>query len=129
MTAKYEFSLDHARHLLRITMRGYWTIEDLHAFVGERRVVLTKAGWTAGNHVCLIDLRDYAVQSKEFHTEAHKVASDPRNKLARLAILHSSVLVKMQGDRTIPDDNRRFFDVEAEAIAWLMGASNNAAAA
>ena len=57
MSDKFTFTIDHARGLVRIGMRGFYTLKDVTAFFDARRRAHAELGLPPNAHLTLNDLR------------------------------------------------------------------------
>ncbi len=122
MSDRYEIAIDPERKLVRVAMRGHWSLgtvrvykQDILAAVGKLR----SAGCAAGEIVALVDIRDGGAQSQEVIAAYKDDLAGPDLVPRRLATLVSSALFRRQVER-IAIPNQRFFTDGTEALAWLM---------
>ncbi|QBM76582.1 hypothetical protein E2E30_12975 [Sphingomonas sp. AAP5] len=117
----FDINTDAARNLLRVTMRGHWTLDTVEAY---KKAVLSAvsgmlaAGCRRGDVLAFVDARDLSAQSQDAVAD-YKASMDRDGLLPRrLATLVSSALFKRQVER-IAIPNQRLFSDEASALAWL----------
>ncbi len=117
----------HPEHcLLRITMRGFWTVATIDEYRRAVRAAgarLLAAGCASGSIVALVDVRDGGVQQQEVVAAYRERMGGDELAPHRLATLVSSALLKRQVER-IALANQRLFTDEAEAMAWLLDPSD-----
>ena len=122
-TEPFQIAIDPKKRLIRITLRGHWTVQMVEAYrqaVIEAGTKMATLGCPVDEILALVDARAGGPQSQEVvaawrdRIEAHGLAA-PR----RLASVVSSALLKRQVER-IAVPNQRLFTEEAEALAWLL---------
>ncbi len=122
MTDPFTISIDPARNLVRVVMRGHWTLGTIDAYEQALMVAgaaMRDAGVRREDFLALVDARDGGPQSQEVVTQYRERLGRKEMLPRRLATLVSSALLKRQVDR-IAIPNQRLFTDEAEAIAWLL---------
>lgn len=110
------------RKLLEIEYRGYWDAATLQRYDAELRrklSALRSCGCAHGEHVTILDMRSFPVQSQEMLAGLGAMTINPVFRSRRVAVVLSSALGKMQAKRTAPDYG--MFDDREEAAAWLHG--------
>jgi hypothetical protein len=117
----FEVTADPKRQLLRIVMRGFWDAETITAYSAAMRRTMGDLQRTAGCRRILIDMVDFAIQSKEVAAghAAYLRAVRDRSE-ARVALVMQSALSRLQAARVASDTGHSTFATEAEALAWLM---------
>jgi hypothetical protein len=128
MSAKFTFAVDHAHGLVRISMTGFYTEEDLVAFCAARRDAHAELGTAPNMHLTLNDLRGMKIQGREIVQAFQDMLSDPAYRSRKLAFVTDANLVRSQLMRSIAGrEDARCFASIAEAEDWLL--SNDAAIA
>lgn len=122
MTDCFTFTLDRARGLVRISMRGFYGLEDVAAFFDARRKALAELGLPPNAHVTLNDLRGMRVQQQEVIQAFQKGLAVPEEKARRLAIIVDAAMARGQANRAINSEDTRYFTDLASAEAWLFEA-------
>lgn len=112
--------------MLRIRLRGFWTIETMAAYmkdVGKAMGHLRAAGRL--RHV-LINMIDYPIQSKPI-AEAHaaNLVNAARTGNLRVALVLQSELSKLQAARVASATGHRTFATEKAALEWLLHDRSN----
>ena len=118
-TDTYELSVDRARRLLRITMKGFISVEAFDAFEGQFRKTMDRLGWEPGTYVCLVDNRHRDIISQDMVQRIQRFAKGTIQP-ARLAVLSGSALAALQSKRIDPQN--QVFTIESEAMDWLSDA-------
>ena len=121
MTEKFSFQIDHLRGLVRITMKGLFTPDDVADFVRERRRVHRDLGCGPNMHLTLNDVRGMKIQSQEVVTAFREMLGDPDQRSRRLAFVASRTLARGQLIRALSSRREaRCFEDVASAEAWLL---------
>ena len=121
----FTIATDAGRCLLRIAMRGSWTIDTVE---GYRRAVLRAAegmiaaGCAQDGILALVDARQGDVMQQDVVAAYRDRLSSDNLAPRRLATLVSSSLLKRQVER-IAVPNQRLFTDESDAMAWLFEGS------
>ncbi|UVO50460.1 hypothetical protein M0208_07995 [Sphingomonas sp. SUN019] len=116
----YSIAFDRPNGLMRIAVRGLWTMQTVAAFIGEGLAATAAAHRTHPIYDTLVDARDFPVQAAQVTdglAEIFRVGME--SNAGRTAIVSQSHLGKMQGDRLNPNPRQKIFLAEADAIAWL----------
>ena len=125
---RFDITTDVSRCLLRVTMRGLWSLETVEEY---RRAALaaaarmTSSGCASGSILALVDARDGSAQQQDVIAAYRDRMSGGDLVPGRLATLVSSMLFKRQVER-IGLPNQRLFTDEAEALDWLLTPSESA---
>ena len=119
MSDKFSFSLDRDRGLVRISMHGFYRIEDVDAFFDARRQAHAALGLPRNAHMTLNDLRGMKVQQQEVIQAFQKGLAAPAEKARKLAIVVDAAMAKAQANRAINSDDTRYFTDLQAAEAWL----------
>ena len=106
--------------LLRIAMRGFWTIETFHDYVRDCGAAIQEFVARHGRFDTLGDCNHFPIQGPEVSAgfERLKEMSDktPQN---RIAIVTASALSRIQAERLVGNPHSRIFATEAAALEWL----------
>lgn len=119
MSDKFTFSLDRDRGLVRISMHGFYGLEDVDAFFEARRKAHAELGLPRNAHMTLNDLRGMNIQQQEVIQAFQKGLAAPAEKARKLAIVVDAAMAKAQANRAIASDDTRYFTDLAAAEAWL----------
>ena len=122
MNAHFSFKVDPARDLVRITMAGLFTLEDIAAFAEARREAHAKLGCRPNQHVTLNDLRALKIQPQEVVTAFREMLAEPYYRSRRLAFVVGPTLARNQLGRAVAERDARYFDDPVTAEAWLLRA-------
>ena len=122
MADPFTITTDPARNLIRVVMRGYWTLGTIDAYeqaLVAAGIAMRAAGCRREDFLALVDARDGGPQSQDVVSQYRDRLGREERLPRRLATLVSSALLKRQVDR-IAIPNQRMFTDEAEALAWLL---------
>ena len=112
MNEKFQFEIDRARGLVRITMSGFYEPEDVAAFVEARKKAHEKLGLPPHAHMTLNDLRGMKVQSQDTVRAFQAILTAPEYRSRKLAFVVDRNLAAMQLERTlVARDAQMFTDV------------------
>lgn len=120
MTARYTILVEPTRDLVRITMSGFFTPDDVARFMGDRDVAHARLRCAPNQHVTINDLRGMKIQSQESVAAFNALLSSPRHRSRRLAFVIGTTLARMQLLRVVGNRSVRFFDDPRTAEAWVM---------
>ncbi len=120
MSADFSIDVDPARDLVRIRMGGFFTPEDIAAFLAARTEAHRKLACGRNQHLTINDIRDMKIQSQEI-VEAFRsmLSASDAYRSRRLAFVVASTLARGQVGRALAGRNARCFEDIAEAEAWL----------
>jgi hypothetical protein len=120
--SEFEFSLDRDRRLLTVAIRGFWDVQIYRAYDARLRVELAGLKRLPAPRACLVDARDFAIQSMEIAnlmregvTERLALYPERTVRLVARAISHA------QAARMINHAGHRVFDDIGPAMDWLLG--------
>ncbi len=106
--------------LLRVVMRGFWTMETFNAYMRACGAEIEKLVARHGRFDTLGDCNDFPIQGPEVAAafEQLKAMSDktPQN---RIAIVSGSALSRLQAERLVGNPHSKIFPTETAALAWL----------
>ena len=119
MSDKFTFTLDRDRGLVRISMHGFYDLEDVEAFFEARRRAHAELGLPRNQHLTLNDLRGMNIQSQDVIQAFQKGLAVPEEKARRLAIVIDAALARGQANRAIDSPDTCYFTDVESAEAWL----------
>lgn len=128
MSDKFTFTLERERGLVRISMHGFYGLEDVEAFFEARRKAHVELGLPRNTHVTLNDLRGMKVQQQDVIQAFQRGLAAPEEKARRLAIVVDAAMARAQANRAIASDDTRYFTDVETAEAWLFAEERSAAA-
>lgn len=102
-------------------MSGFFTPEDIAAFVVERRRAHARLACGPNEHLTLNDLRRMKIQPRESVDSFGEMLAAPEFRSRRLAFVVAPTLAQMQLLRALAGRHARFFEDPVAAEAWLIG--------
>lgn len=121
MSATFSIDAEPERDLVRITMAGLFTPEDIEGFYKARDVAHAKLTCARNAHLTINDLRGMKIQPQESVAAFQQMLGAPEYRSRRLAFVIGQTLARGQLQRALagrgPDT--RCFDSVAEGEAWL----------
>jgi len=118
--SEFEFNLDRDQRLLTVTIHGFWDVPIYRAYDARLRVELAGLKRLPAPRACLVDARDFAIQSMEVAnlmregvTERLALYPERTVRLVARAISHA------QAARMINHPGHRVFDDLEPAMDWL----------
>ena len=127
MSAEYSITVDPDRDLVRIRMAGFFTPEDIAAFVRARNAAHAQLTCAPNAHVTLNDIRDMKIQPQQSVDGFRAILADPLYRSRKLAFIVSPTLARTQVMRALDRREAQCFEDSWRAEAWLF--ARDAAAA
>jgi len=119
MSAKFHFTVDPARDLVRIVMSGFYTTADIEAFLAARAAAHKQLACPANEHLTLNDARGMKIQSQQSVVAFQRMLADPAYRSRRLAFVVDQTLALFQLERALANRDARCFTALDQAEAWL----------
>ncbi len=129
MDANFEFSVDVPRNLVRITLGGFFSRDDISAFLAARERAHARLQCGPNEHYTLTDIREMKIQAQDIVSAWGDVLANPRFQSRRLAFVQASSLARIQLRRAAGNRFVRYFDSVSEAEQWLLNGDTEDAAA
>lgn len=128
MSADFTIDVEPEHDLVRIRMSGFFTSEDINAFLAAR--ASAHAGLTCGpnQHLTLNDLRGMKIQAQDSVETFRTMLADPAYRSRRLAFVMGKTLARTQLNRALDRRYARCFEDVPTAEAWLFADRDRAAA-
>lgn len=120
MGAEFSFHVDPSRDFVRIRMAGFFTAEDIEAFLAARAEAHSRLTCAPNAHVTLNDLTDMKIQSQEAVDLFRALLAQTRYRSRRLAFVMAPTLARTQLSRALDKRDARCFDDAWAAEAWLL---------
>ncbi len=121
MSAKFSIHADHACGLIRITMAGLVTLDDVASFYAERARAHEELGLPKNMHLTLNDVRDLKILPQPTLAAFVEMLADPEYHSRKLAFVVAPTLVRGQVARAIGErPNARCFTEMVDAEEWLL---------
>ena len=121
MDPAFAIAVDPRRSLLRITLSGFFQLEDVARFAERKRFAHAELRCPPNRHVTLADVSACKIQPQTVVGAFAGLIGDPRYRARRIAFVTGSSLASMQVRRLINGaaDMRLYADPEL-AEAWLL---------
>jgi hypothetical protein len=119
MKPSYEITIDPPRGLLRITVSGFLSFDDLTGILVEKERALARLGLRPNRHLTLCDFSSCKLQSQDVVQLCRAAIADPRYMARRIVFVIGSSLARMQLRRMLERDDAKFFETMEAAEAWL----------
>lgn len=120
MSATFSIHAEPDRDLVRITMSGLFTPQDIADFYKARETAHARLTCGPNQHLTITDLREMKIQPQESVAGFQQLLGAPQYHSRRLAFVIGRTLARSQLQRALtgrPDT--RCFDSVEEAEAWL----------
>jgi len=127
MSGEFSFNVEPERDLVRIRMGGFFTPEDIEAFLAARTEAHRQLRCGPNQHLTLNDLRDMKIQAQEIVDSFRAMLAAPEYRSRRLAFVIGPTLARTQLSRALDWRVARCFDDPWSAEAWLFSESRYAA--
>lgn len=119
MAGEFSFEIDRAAKLVRIRMRGLFTLDDIDAFLKARQAAHAQLGCAPNDHMTLNDVREMSIQLQEVVGAFQQMLSAPEYRSRRLAFVAAPTLARSQLMRALASREARCFEDMASAERWL----------
>ena len=123
MTASHHVTAEPHRHLLRVTLGGFFGPHDLAALDMDRRAAHAALRCGPNEHVTLVDVRDLKIQAQDMVLAFRAMITAPATRPRRLAFVVGGSMVRMQIRRLVTSADIGCFGDLPTAEAWLLGRS------
>lgn len=120
MSAFYSISVDPVRSLVKIKMAGFFTLDDIEAFLAARTDAHAALRCPANAHLTLNDLRGMKIQSGDVVEAFGAMLAVPIHRSRRLAFVVDTTLALNQLMRASAGRDVQCFEDPAQAEAWLL---------
>jgi hypothetical protein len=127
--ASFSIDLDLPRDLVRVSLSGFFSVDDIARFQDELLVAHRRLGsGVRDGPLTLNDVSGMMIQSQDVIARWGTFLADPAHRSRRLAFVVASALARMQLQRVIVGRNARVFTNAVEAEQWLFAEDASAAA-
>lgn len=121
MNDKFSIKADRPSGLVRIAMRGLFTLDDVREFYEVRRSAHEALGLPKNAHLTLNDVRELKILPQDTLAAFCDMLADPDYRSRRLAFVVAPSLVRAQVVRALGGrGDARCFEDPAEAERWLL---------
>jgi hypothetical protein len=124
--AKFSFEIDRSLGLVRITMAGFYTREDIEAFLAARQEAQDALGWPPNSHLTVNDIRGMAAQPQTTVDAFCEMLAAPEYRSRRLAFVVGPYLARTQVLRALASRAGKCFTDPEAAEAWLLADETDA---
>jgi len=126
MPARFTFAIDRPRGLIRISMSGLFTGQDVADFLFARRRAHAALGAVPGGHLTLNDVRAMKIQPQQTVAAFRDLLANPEFPSRRLAFVVAPTLARTQLARALDTRKARCFAGVEDAEAWLLDGRDEA---
>jgi len=119
MSANFHVEVDPSRDLVRIRLSGFFTQDDIQAFLEARRVAHAQLRCGPNRHLTINDVTEMKIQSQEIVAAFRDMLSAREYQSRRLAFVTGPTLARSQLLRALVNRTARCFDDVKTAEAWL----------
>lgn len=120
MPGTFEIAIEPLKKLLRVTLTGFLSVDNIGQYVAAKNAALARLGAAPNQHVTLCDVSKCLIQSQDVALEFQKMIGDPRYMSRRIAFVTGSSLARMQVRRLLTRSGGSCFDTVREAETWLL---------
>ena len=124
MNDKFDIYIDPSRDLVRIDLKGFFSIEDVQQFAADLRDKSRALTCGPNRHLTLCDVRSMNIQSQGAVGAFSQIVGSAEFRSRRLAFVTGSTLARMQAERLKTRDGVEYFDDVATAETWLLAPGN-----
>ena len=124
MSGRFSVEADPSRDLVRIKMSGFFSEEDIKAFLEARTRAHAALACGPNEHLTLNDLRGMKIQSQESVAAFQGLLAAPEYRSRRLAFVVGPSLARNQLMRAAANRDVRCFSDPVAAEAWLLEAAD-----
>lgn len=121
MNPRMSFDVDPARDLVRITLAGFFSPDDVDRFVAARDAAHRQLRCAPNAHATIVDMRAMQIQAQETVAAFQHVLADPRMVSRRLAFVVARSLSRLQIKRAAAEREAAYFTSIEEAECWVLG--------
>jgi hypothetical protein len=116
----YSIQAQYDPPLLRVALRGFWTMETFNAYMRDCGDAIGKIVTRHGRFDTLGDCTDFAIQGPDVSAAfQHLKTMSEKTPQNRIALYSSSALSRKQAERTVGNSHSKVFSSEAAAREWL----------
>lgn len=113
----YRVTVDPVRRLIRASLCGFFSSEEVAAFAVEEQAAARALG--PGPFDLLIETAGGMTQAQDVVTAFQRLAETAEVKAARIAVACESSLLRLQLRRILTSDKVAIFEGLPDAEAWL----------
>lgn len=119
--ASWNVEVELDRRLLKLAIRGFFTVDDVAAFATAVRaaIVRLRPSLAGRPHVTICDTRGVQIQSAGAGAAFETMLANPEARSRRLAYVIDAALAQMQIKRITAREDAAYFRTYEEAEAWV----------
>lgn len=115
----FTITTDKPRRLVRVTVSGFWQLEDVADFYRQEQDAVRSLGVAPGRHRLLVDVRAMKIQSQAVVEALQRVSDTAALKAERFAFLIAPGLIMQQVRRAVADREIGVFEDERAALDYI----------
>ncbi|MGN6819408.1 MAG: hypothetical protein ACTHJR_12130 [Sphingomonas sp.] len=119
MAAHFTVRAEPSRDLIRITMSGFFTPDDIQAFYDARAAEHARLTCGPNQHITLNDLKGMKVQAQDIVATFQSLLADPAYRSRKLAFVVDRTLARSQLMRALNGRTAKCFEDRVTAERWL----------
>ncbi|MDR7155420.1 hypothetical protein J2W40_002247 [Sphingobium xenophagum] len=120
MKARFSIEVDVPQSLVRMTLGGFFHIEDIERLVEARNAAFLQLQCGPHEHLTMVDVRDMDIQPQDSVAAFQQVLADPTRRSKRLAFVVARSLARIQAKRATDTREVSYFVSPEEAEHWLL---------
>lgn len=120
MPSTCQIILEPERLLIRMTLAGFFTLEDVRRFDQERQLAIGKLRCGINQHFTLCDVSGCELSTPDVAAALQRVIGNPIFRSRKCAMVVRGALARLQAKRVVQRQDIQMFDQIADAEAWLM---------
>lgn len=114
--------IEPSRRLIRMTLGGFFTLDDVRRLDVERRRALSALNCGLNEHLTLCDVVACELSTPEVVAALQSVIGNPMFRSKRCAMVIRGALARLQARRAVQRADVAMFESHPEAEAWLLNA-------
>ncbi|MBA3878256.1 MAG: hypothetical protein C0500_00890 [Sphingobium sp.] len=122
MGGTISIQIDPPRYLIRMTLGGFFSLDDVERLDAERRRALAALNCGLNQHLTLCDVAACQLSTPDVVAALQRVIGNPLFRSKRCAMVVRGALARMQARRAVQRADVAMFDTRAAAEAWLFTA-------
>ncbi len=122
LSPSYRIACEPERDLVRITMSGFFSVEQVQEFATARAEHYAQLRCPPNQHLTLCDASQMRIQTQEVVAAFARVVQIPEFRSRKLAIIVGSSLARIQTQRVSEREGVQLFRSVSDAEEWLFAA-------
>ncbi|HEU0067433.1 MAG TPA: hypothetical protein VFQ57_09365 [Sphingomonas sp.] len=117
----FEIAVDAGRKLIRATMWGFMTVEEVYDFSRQEQTAIKRMGCGSGEFLLLIETHGATTQSQDVVAAFQDIIVNSPLKAKKIASVRAGSLSRIQTRRMMMvRENIAVFETVEEAEVWLL---------